>query len=88
MLDTIVYEGKSNRGMEYNAIVAEFYLDPDFVKSHGIEDKKAYIKKYVDEYNTTAVPYKKIAVIKVRDEDFPKNTLRKIMRFKLDMSID
>ena len=88
VLDTIVYEGKSKRGMEFNAIVAEFYLDPDFVKAHGIEDKKAYIKKYVDEFNTTAVPYKKIAVIKVRDEDFPKNTLRKIMRFKLDMTID
>jgi len=88
VLDTIVYEGKSKRGMEYNAIVAEFYLDPDFCKKEGIEDKKAYIKKYVDEYNTTAVAYKKIMVIKVRDEDFPKNTLRKIMRFKLDMSID
>ncbi len=88
VLDTIVYEGKSKRGMEHNAIVAEFYLDPDFVKSHGIEDKKAYIKAYVDQYNATAVQYKKIQVIKVRDEDFPKNTLRKIMRFKLDTSID
>ena len=32
--------------------------------------------------------YKKIAVLKVREEEFPKNTLRKILRFKLDMSID
>ena len=24
----------------------------------------------------------------IREEEFPKNTLRKIMRFKLDMSID
>ena len=88
MVDTIVYEGKSRRGDEYNAIVAEFYLDPEFLKKEGIEDAKAYIKTYVDAYNTTAVPYKKIQVIKVRDEDFPKNTLRKIMRFKLDMSID
>jgi hypothetical protein len=35
-----------------------------------------------------AVPYKKIAVLKVREEEFPKNTLRKILRFKLDMTID
>lgn len=90
VLDTIVYEGKSKRGMEHNAIVAEFYLDPDFCKKEGIEDKKAYIKKYVDAYNSNpaTVPYKKIQVTKVRDEDFPKNTLRKIMRFKLDMTID
>ena len=40
------------------------------------------------EYNKTAVPYKKIGVLKIREDDFPKNTLRKIMRFKLDMSID
>ena len=49
---------------------------------------KAYLQEFVDEYNKTEVPYKKIAVLKVRTEDFPKNTLRKIMRFKLDMSID
>jgi hypothetical protein len=42
----------------------------------------------VDDYNRKAVPYKKIAVLKVRKTEFPKNTLRKIMRFKLDMSID
>ena len=42
----------------------------------------------MDDYNKTAVPYKKVQILKVRDEEFPKNTLRKIMRFKLDMSID
>ena len=42
----------------------------------------------IDEYNKTAVSYKKIGVLKVRETEFPKNTLRKIMRFKLDMTID
>ena len=46
------------------------------------------LKPYIDEYNRNAVSYKKIGVLKVRTEEFPKNTLRKIMRFKLDMSID
>ena len=86
--DIIVYEGKSKRGMEYNAIVAEIYPDMEYVDKNGITDIKAHLQAYVDEYNKTAVPYKKIAILKVRDEDFPKNTLRKIMRFKLDMSID
>jgi len=54
----------------------------------GIEDAQAYFQKYVNDYNKNAVPYKKIGVLKVRTEEFPKNTLRKIMRFKLDMSID
>lgn len=88
VLDIIVYEGKSRRGVEHNAIVAEVFTDAEFMEKNGITDVKAYLQPYIDEYNRTAVPYKKIGVLKVRDEDFPKNTLRKIMRFKLDMTID
>jgi len=88
VLDIIVYEGQSRRGMEYNAIVAEIYPDMDYIEKNGITDIKAHIQPYVDAYNRGAVPYKKIAVVKIRTEEFPKNTLRKIMRFKLDMSID
>ncbi|MBQ8388097.1 MAG: AMP-binding protein [Clostridia bacterium] len=86
--DIIVYEGQSKRGMEHNAIVAEIFPDADYVSKNGITDVKAHLKPYIDAYNKTAVAYKKIGVLKVRTEDFPKNTLRKIQRFKLDMSID
>ena len=88
LLEIVVYEGKSNRGDMYNAIVAEIFPDYDFMKKNGVEDVKKYFQEYVDKYNKTAVPYKKIAVLKIREEEFPKNTLRKILRFKLDMSID
>lgn len=88
VLDIIVYEGQSKRGMAHNAIVAEIYPDMDYIEKNGIEDIKAHIKPYIDAYNKTAVPYKKIGVLKVRKKEFPKNTLRKIMRFKLDMTID
>lgn len=86
--DIIVYEGQSRRGISYNAIVAEVYPDMEYFEKNGIEDKKMHIKAFIDEYNKTAVPYKKIAMLKVRDTDFPKNTLRKIMRFQLDTSIE
>ncbi len=86
--DIIVYEGQSKRGMEYNATVAEIYPDKEYCEKNGITDIYAHLKGYIDKYNKTAVPYKKIGVLKVRDEDFPKNTLRKIMRFQLDMTID
>lgn len=88
VIDIIVYEGQSRRGMEHNAIVAEIYPDRDFLEKNGIEDAKKYFQTFVDSYNRGAVPYKKIGVLKVRDEEFPKNTLRKILRFKLDMTID
>ncbi len=88
VLDIIVYEGQSKRGEKFNTIVMEVYPDQDFIKKNNIEDFKAYLKPFVDEYNKTATPYKKVGLIKVRDEEFPKNTLRKILRFKLDMTID
>ena len=86
--DIIVYEGQSRRGIQHNAIVAEIYPDMDYVEKNNITNIEAHLKPYIDSYNRTAVPYKKISILKVRTEDFPKNTLRKIMRFKLDMSID
>ncbi len=88
VLDIVVYEGQSKRGLAHNAIVAEIFPDEDYVKANGIEDVKAHIKPYVDEYNKTAVSYKKIGVLKIRTTPFPKNTLRKITRFKIDMTID
>jgi len=88
ILEIIVYEGKSKRGMENNAIVAEIFPDKDYCDKNGITDVRAHLKTYIDNYNKTAVPYKRIKIIKVRKEEFPKNTLRKIMRFKLDMTIE
>ncbi|MBE6648113.1 MAG: hypothetical protein E7614_01175 [Ruminococcaceae bacterium] len=88
VLEIVVYEGQSKRGIAQNAIVAEIFPDYDYCTKNGITDVKQYLKKYVDEYNKTAVSYKRIGIIKVRKEEFPKNTLRKIMRFKLDMTID
>ena len=88
LLDVIVYEGQSKRGISENKIVAEIYPDFELLKKRGIEDVYAHFKKFVDDYNRDAVPYKKIGLIKIRETDFPKNTLRKIKRFELDMTID
>ncbi|MBQ8719957.1 MAG: AMP-binding protein [Clostridia bacterium] len=88
LVDIIVYEGQSKRGLEHNAIVAEIYPDKEFFEKAGITDINAYFKPFIDEFNKKTVAYKKIAVVKIRDEEFPKNTLRKIQRFKLDTTID
>ncbi len=87
ILEIVVYEGQSKRGNAYNTIVAEIYPDNEFMRIHGIEDSTAYLKEKIDNYNRTAVAYKKIGLLKVRKEEFPKNTLRKIKRFELDKSI-
>ena len=88
VLEIVVYEGQSRRGISHNAIVAEIYPDTEYLEKNGITDVQSHIKPYVDAYNRSNVPYKKISVIKIRKKEFPKNTLRKIMRFKMDMTID
>ncbi len=88
LVDIVVYEGKSRRGDAYNTIVAEIYPDKDMLNKSGVTDLQGYFQKYVNEYNKTAVPYKKIGLLKVREEEFPKNTLRKILRRMIDMTID
>ena len=88
IIDVVVYEGISKRGSDYNTVVAEIYADVDSLNKSGIEDIHEYFKKHVNEYNRRAVAYKKIGLIKLRDKEFPKNTLRKITRFTLDKTID
>ncbi len=86
--DVVVYEGVSRRGNDHNKVVAEIFPDYDYLQKNGIEDANEYFKVKISEYNRSAVKYKQVGYIKVRKEDFPKNTLRKITRFKLDMSIE
>ncbi len=88
LLDVVVYEGISKRGQEHNAVVAEIFFDAAFLRKEGVEDIHSYTRGFVNDYNKSAVPYKKIGIFKIRDEEFPKNTLRKIVRFKIDKTID
>lgn len=85
--EIVVYEGISQRGSDYNAIVTEIYPDKTYFEEHGIEPDSNYFAPFINEYNRNAVPYKKVGFVKIREKEFPKNTLRKIMRFKIDRTI-
>ncbi len=86
--DVVVYEGMSRRGTDHNQIVAEIYPDKDFIEKNDIKAVNDYFRSRINEYNRTTVKYKQVGFVKVRKEEFPKNTLRKITRFKLDMTIE
>ena len=88
VLEIVVYEGVSRRGVEHNAIVAEIYPNHDYLEKNGISDPHAYFTRLIEAYNKTAVPYKKIGQLRLRREEFPKNTLRKILRFRIHKQID
>lgn len=88
LLDIVVYEGQSKRGAEHNKIVAEIYPDKEYFEKNALTPSEEYFRPFIDEYNKRAAVYKRIDMIRVREEEFPKNTLRKIMRFKIDTSIE
>ena len=53
------------------------------------EDKiKEYFGAEVKKANTRMVSYKSVGLVKIRKEEFPKNTSRKIIRFAIDKNID
>ncbi len=88
VLETVVYEGVSKRGASHNQIVAEIFPDAEALANISVNDPESYFKEAVAVINKNAPSYKKVGVVKVRNEEFPKNTLRKITRFKMDMTID
>ena len=55
-------------------IIAEIYLDPD------IPEGKEKIRADIDTINKSLPPSRTIVSIKIRDEEFPKTTTKKIKR--------
>jgi long-chain acyl-CoA synthetase len=86
--EVVVYAGESKSDPSKEVIVAEFYPDFDGLKSHGIEDPKAYFTEEIKKINQKNVSYKTVGFVKIRETEFPKNTSRKITRFAIDKSID
>ncbi|MBQ2737081.1 MAG: AMP-binding protein, partial [Clostridia bacterium] len=85
--EVVVYEGLSQDMHSTDVIVAEIYPDTDALALHSITDAKKYFEDEVKKINAKNAPYKAIGRVKIRNEEFPKNTSRKITRFKLDKTI-
>lgn len=86
--EVVVYAGESKSDPSKEIIVAEIFPDFDSLKLRGIEDVETYFKDAVKEINKKNVSYKSVGKVKIRGEEFPKNTSKKITRFKIDKSID
>lgn len=86
--EVVVYEGVSRSDESNKMIVAEIFPDFDALKLHNITDAQKYFEDEVKRVNAKNVSYKAVAKVKIRNEEFPKNTSRKITRFKLDKTVD
>ena len=88
VIDAVVYEGESRRGSQYNTVVLEIHADLEALAKEGVSSVYDHFYNKMLDYNRTAIAYKKIGLLRIREEAFPKNTLRKIVRFKIDRTID
>ena len=88
VLEVVVYAGESKKNPEKEVIVAEIFPDYEQLKNDGVIDVKEYFDEHVKVANTHMAPYKKVGLVKIRKEEFIKNTSRKITRYNIDKSID
>ena len=88
VLEVVVYAGESKSNPDKEVIVAEIFPDYEQLKNDGVSDVKEYFDEHVKVANTHMAPYKKVGLVKIRKEEFIKNTSRKITRFNIDKSID
>lgn len=83
--EVIVYAGESKTQKE--VIVAEIFPDFEALKTRGIEDVNGYFNEEIKKVNSRMVSYKAVKTVKIRQEEFKKNTSKKILRFAIDKSL-
>ena len=86
--EIVVYAGESKSDASKEVIVAEIFPDFDGLKEDGIENVEEYFTTHVTALNSKMAPYKAVGLVKIRTTEFAKNTSKKIVRFKIDKSID
>ena len=86
--EVVVYAGESRVQKDKITIVAEIYPDADLLADKGITDMQSYFEDQVKLLNSKMAPYKAVKRVKLRNEEFQKNTSRKITRFSIDKTID
>ena len=86
--EVVVYAGESRADASKELIVAEIFPDKEALEMRGITDIDKYFRDEVNKANLRMAPYKRVEYVKLRDEEFPKTTTRKITRFAIDKHVD
>ena len=86
--EVVVYAGESRADPQRELIVGEIFPDAEALALRGITDPDKYFRDEVNRVNATMPPYKKVELVRLRTEEFPKTTTRKITRFAIDKRVD
>ena len=63
-----------------NQIVAEIYPNKSFIEKNNIANDKEQISDIINAVNKSLPPYARIGEIVIRNEEFKKNSSKKIIR--------
>ncbi len=85
--ECVVYAGESHV-QKKEVIVAEIFPNADALRLRGIIDSQAYFEEEIRKVNARMVSYKAVNRVRIRQEEFVKNTSKKILRFAIDKKID
>ena len=77
--EVVVYADEDNTG-----IYAACYLDEDYLKANGVEDRYEYLMNDIAKFNTKIATFKRITNVVIYDTEFEKTTTRKIKRFTVE----
>ena len=88
VVEVVVYAGESKVNKDKITIVAEIFPDADLLADKGITDLQGYFENQIKALNAKMPSYKAVKCVKLRNEEFQKNTSRKITRFSIDKTID
>jgi long-chain acyl-CoA synthetase len=86
--EVIVYAGESRSNKSREVIVAEIFPNKEALERKGITDVQRYFDEQIHLINQEMVSYKAVNMVRLREEEFVKNTSRKIVRFRIDKSIE
>jgi len=86
--ECVVYAGENEFRPVNKVIVAEIYPDFEVLRKKGIRDADVYFEDEIIKINSRIPPYKAVKRIKIRREEFPKNSSMKIIRTAVDKTVD
>jgi long-chain acyl-CoA synthetase len=86
--EVVVYAAESKINKNKEIIVAEIFPLFDVLKTIGIENMQTYFEREIKAVNERMPSYMSVGLVKIRNEEFSKNTSRKILRFAIDKNID
>lgn len=86
--ECVVYAGENEFRPGNKVIVAEIYPDFEVLRKKGIRDADVYFEDEIIKINSRIPPYKAVKRIKIRREEFPKNSSMKIIRTAVDKTVD